>query len=104
MRAGAGGITLLPYFEGERTPSISTARASIHGLSLENATPRNLARAFVEGNGVWNVVVALDAVTDLGIQNQSTLRLLVGLLAIAVQQILTQVTPIPVVILTSANM
>lgn len=46
---GAQGVTLVPYFDGERTPNRPGARASINGLSLENTTRPNLARAFVEG-------------------------------------------------------
>ncbi len=46
---GAGGITLVPYFEGERMPNRPTANASLFGLTLENSTQQNVARAFVEG-------------------------------------------------------
>ena len=47
--AGAGGAVLVPYFEGERTPNRPDATASLHGLRLDNTTPRHLARAAVEG-------------------------------------------------------
>lgn len=46
---GAGGITLVPYFDGERTPNRPDATASLTGLTLKNTTKENLARAFVEG-------------------------------------------------------
>jgi xylulokinase len=46
---GAGGITLVPYFERERMPNRPTANASLFGLTLENSTQQNVARAFVEG-------------------------------------------------------
>ncbi|MEN9989147.1 MAG: hypothetical protein RL508_126 [Actinomycetota bacterium] len=46
---GSGGVVLLPYFEGERTPNLPDAKASIHGLTLHNNTRANLARAAVEG-------------------------------------------------------
>ena len=45
---GAGGITLLPYFDGERTPVRPGATGTLHGLTTHNATPENLARAAVE--------------------------------------------------------
>jgi xylulokinase len=45
---GAGGITLLPYFDGERTPVRPGASGTLHGLTTHNATPGNLARAAVE--------------------------------------------------------
>lgn len=46
---GAGGISVLPFLNGERTPDLPTARGSIHGLSAVNMTPENLMRAMVEG-------------------------------------------------------
>jgi xylulokinase len=45
---GAGGITLLPYFDGERTPVRPGATGVLQGLTTRNATPENLARAAVE--------------------------------------------------------
>ena len=46
--AGAGGITLLPYLDGERTPDRPSATGVLRGLTTRNATPENLARAGVE--------------------------------------------------------
>lgn len=46
---GAGGITMLPFLNGERTPDLPTARGSLLGLSAVNMTPENLMRAMVEG-------------------------------------------------------
>src|SRR5262249_34500871 len=45
---GAGGITLLPYFDGERTPVRPGATGALAGLTTPNASPENLARAAVE--------------------------------------------------------
>ena len=47
--AGAEGLTLLPFFQGERTPNLPNARASWHGLTLSNFRPANIARAAIEG-------------------------------------------------------
>ena len=46
---GAGGITLLPYFNGERTPNLPNATGVIHGLTAANASAANLGRAAMEG-------------------------------------------------------
>ena len=46
---GAEGITLIPYFDGERTPNRPDAHARLEGLTLANTTRTNLARAFIEG-------------------------------------------------------
>jgi xylulokinase len=46
--AGAGGLVLLPYLDGERTPNRPSANGVLRGLTTSNATPENLARAAVE--------------------------------------------------------
>ncbi|WP_067482550.1 xylulokinase [Actinomadura hibisca] len=45
---GAGGLTLLPYLDGERTPDRPGATGVLTGLTSANTTPENLARAAVE--------------------------------------------------------
>ena len=46
---GAGGITLVPYFDGERTPNRPDATAALYGMTLANTRRENIARAFAEG-------------------------------------------------------
>jgi len=46
---GAGGIKVLPYLEGERTPNLPDATATISGISLANGSRENFARACIEG-------------------------------------------------------
>ncbi|WP_246958220.1 xylulokinase [Brachybacterium sp. Marseille-Q7125] len=45
---GARGVTLLPYFDGERTPNRPSARATLTGMSA-STTREDVARAYVEG-------------------------------------------------------
>lgn len=47
--AGADGLVLVPYLEGERTPNKPDATGALHGLRLANTTPAHVARAAVEG-------------------------------------------------------
>jgi xylulokinase len=47
--AGADGLVLIPYLEGERTPNRPDATGAIHGLTLKTSDPAHLARAAVEG-------------------------------------------------------
>jgi xylulokinase len=47
--AGAGGLVLIPYLEGERTPNRPLATGAVHGLTLRTSNPAHLARAAVEG-------------------------------------------------------
>jgi xylulokinase len=45
---GAGGLTLLPYLDGERTPNRPDATGTLHGLNTSTG-PAHIARAAVEG-------------------------------------------------------
>ncbi len=56
---GAGGLTLLPYFDGERTPNLPTAAGLLAGLRSD-VSREQLARAAVEGV-VCGMLDALDA-------------------------------------------
>jgi D-xylulose kinase len=73
---GAGGILLLPYFNGERTPALPTAKAVFFGLTSTNYNPRNLARASMEG-ATFGLRYGLDVLKQLGI-NPSEIRLVGG--------------------------
>ncbi|MFT3789962.1 MAG: xylulokinase [Rudaea sp.] len=46
---GAGGVVMLPFFNGERTPNLPSARASLHGMDFHNFARANLYRAAMEG-------------------------------------------------------
>jgi xylulokinase len=94
---GAGGVTLVPYFEGERTPDLPDATATLTGLTLASSTRENLARAAVEG-----MLSALSdgaaAVRRQGVE--ATRVLLIGGAALnpAVQAVARQVFDLPVVV------
>jgi xylulokinase len=47
--AGAEGLTIVPYFEGERSPNLPHAAGAFHGVTTRNLTSANVARAAVEG-------------------------------------------------------
>jgi xylulokinase len=63
--AGAGGLALVPYLEGERTPNRPDATGAVHGLRLETATREHLARATVEGL-LCGLADGLDALVGQG--------------------------------------
>lgn len=46
--AGSGGLTLLPYLTGERTPDLPNGTGVLHGITLNNFTPAHLARVAME--------------------------------------------------------
>lgn len=94
---GAGGVVLVPYFEGERTPNLPHAKASFHGLSIASSTRSNLARAAIEGM-LCGLSGGLDSLRALG--SPATRLLLIGgaVQNPAVQAIAAQVFDLPVVI------
>jgi len=47
--AGAGGLTLVPYLDGERTPNVPRGTGVLYGLNRRTLTPGHLARAGMEG-------------------------------------------------------
>ena len=57
--AGAGGLVLVPYLDGERTPNRPDATGLLSGLRAD-VTPAQLARAAVEGV-VCNLLAGADA-------------------------------------------
>ncbi|CAB4872258.1 unannotated protein [freshwater metagenome] len=63
---GSGGLTLLPYFDGERTPNLPDARGSLHGITRDNLTPPNMARAAIEGM-FGGLADAVDALVGVGV-------------------------------------
>ena len=47
--AGAGGLVLLPYLAGERTPNVPAGSGVLLGLNNQNFTSGHIARAAMEG-------------------------------------------------------
>jgi xylulokinase len=83
---GAEGLSLVPYFEGERTPNKPHATASLHGMTLCNTTPANLARAFVEAM-LCAQLDGLDAMSALGVVPQRVFLIGGGAKSAATRQI-----------------
>lgn len=69
---GAGGLTLLPYFDGERTPNLPDARGSLHGICRDNLIPANIARAAVEGM-LGGLADAVEALVNVGVEPKRVL-------------------------------
>jgi xylulokinase len=92
---GAAGLVLVPYFEGERTPNLPDATGSLHGMTLANYTPANLARAAVEGVAC-SLADGLKALTDLGITVRRVLLIGGGARSEAVQHVVAAVFGLPV--------
>ncbi len=73
---GAGGVTLVPYFNGERTPNRPAATGSLTGLRV-GTSPGAIARAAFEGV-VCGLLEGRDALHDAGAALDDRRVLLVG--------------------------
>src|SRR4051794_32468631 len=99
---GAGGLVLVPYLEGERTPDRPTATGSLHGLTLSTTDPAHLARAAVEGL-LCGLADGIDALEAQGARASRVLLIGGGAASEAVRRIAPQVFGRPVVVPPSAG-
>ena len=92
-QAGAGGLTMLPYFDGERTPNLPKATGLLAGLRSD-VSREQLARAAVEGV----VCGLLDALDALAAQTPLTAVWLVGggARSAAFRQVVAELCDLPV--------
>ena len=94
---GSGGLTFLPYLDGERTPNLPDAKGTLFGLTRANMTPENLARAAVEGM-LCGLAAGLDALREQGLEVRRVLLIGGGARSAAVRAIAPIVFGVPVVI------
>jgi xylulokinase len=95
--AGAGGLVLVPYLEGERTPDRPHATGAIHGLTQATADPAHFARAAVEGL-LCGLADGLDAVASGGTPVRRVLLVGGGAQSAAVRTIAPAVLGVPVLV------
>ena len=94
---GAGGLTLLPYLDGERSPSLPDATGTLGGLTRSNATPENLARAAVEGM-IANLAAGVADVRRLGLPVERVLLIGGASASRAVRAVAPAVFGVPVAV------
>jgi xylulokinase len=95
--SGAGGLTLLPYLDGERTPNRPLARGTLHGLST-GTKREDLARAAVEGL-LCSLADAVDRLVEVtGVQVQRVVLLGGGARSRAVRELAPALFGRPVVV------
>jgi xylulokinase len=92
---GAGGLVHVPYLEGERTPNLPNARGELHGMSQDNLTRENFARAAVEGL-LSLLGCALDGLREQGVAIERVCLLGGGARSAAVRSIAPTVLGVPV--------
>jgi xylulokinase len=62
---GAGGMVILPFFNGERTPNLPNGRASLNGATSANFNRENLARSALEA-AIFGMRIGLEGFNALG--------------------------------------
>ncbi len=94
---GAGGLSLLPYLDGERTPDLPHATGTLGGLTRANATPQNIARAAVEGM-LLNLRDGVEALRDQGAEVERVLLIGGASASTAVQHVAASLFGVPLVV------
>jgi xylulokinase len=95
--AGSGGLAVIPYFDGERTPNRPDATGSLVGLRHDNATPAHFARAAVEGL-LCGLADGLDALRGQGVAVEQVMLVGGGARSEALRRVAPTVFATPVLV------
>ena len=95
--AGADGLVLVPYLDGERTPNLPDATGRLHGMTRANMTAAHVARAAVEGM-LCGLADGVDALRARGIPVRRVLLIGGGSRSAAVQAIAPDLFGAPVLL------
>jgi len=94
--AGSGGLVMLPYLEGERTPNVPAGSGVYLGLNQNTLKPNHMARAAMEGV-TMGMNYGLRRLADLGV-NPREIRVTGGGAKSPVwRQIMADIFGVPVV-------
>lgn len=102
IEVGAGGLRVLPYLVGERTPNLPRGGGVLAGLRPENFTPAHLARAMTEAVTL-GLGYGIGRLRDLGIHPTEIRLTGGGSNSPAWRQICADVFGVPVVTLQSGE-
>jgi xylulokinase len=100
--AGADGLVVVPYLEGERTPNRPFATGAVHGLRLSTSTPAHLARAAVEGM-LCGLAAGLDALLSQGVRAERVILIGGASRSEAVRRIAPGILGRPVIVPAAAQ-
>ena len=98
IAAGADGLLLLPFFNGERTPDLPRAKGCLFGLDARNTSKGHLLRATVEG-ATFALKFGIDELRSLGLTAGEIVLTGGGAASLVWRQIVADVAGMPVVIL-----
>ncbi len=94
---GAGGLVLLPYLDGERSPNRPDATGVLRGVTTQNLTGPNLARAAIEAV-LGTLAEAADLIAAQGASRQRVLLIGGGARSAAARRIAPTVFGVPVLV------
>jgi xylulokinase len=96
--AGAEGLLALPFFNGERTPNLPGAKASLLGLDAVNCSKGHLLRATVEG-ATFGLKFGIDELAALGLRSDEIVLTGGGANSRIWRHIVADITNLPVTVL-----
>lgn len=94
--AGAGGLLLLPYFAGERTPNVPAGSGVLLGMNQQTLSPGHVARSAMEGV-TMGMNYGLRRLAELGLKAKEIRLTGGGAKSAAWRQIMADVFNVPVV-------
>jgi xylulokinase len=100
--AGADGLVMVPYLEGERTPNRPFAMGAVHGLRLSSWTKSNLARAAVEGM-LCGLAAGIDALVESDVPVDRVILVGGASRSLAVREIAAGIFARPIVVPDAAQ-
>ncbi|MDX1892875.1 xylulokinase [Mycolicibacterium sp. 050158] len=100
--AGAQGLTLIPYFDGERSPNLPDAAGAMHGVTTRNLVPANVARAAVEGL-LASIAYCIERIAQQGVHVGRVIMVGGGARSEAVRRVASAVLGMPVHVPTPAE-
>jgi xylulokinase len=95
--AGADGLTLLPYLDGERSPNRPGASGVLRGMTSRNATQENLARAATEAV-LCSLADAIDYLAACGVSARRVILIGGAARSEAVRRIAPAIFGVPVTV------
>jgi len=93
--AGADGLSLVPYFDGERSPNLPDAAGALHGVTTRNLLAANVARAAVEGL-LASIQYCVEKISNQGVDAGRVILIGGGARSEAVRRIAPAILGVPV--------
>lgn len=100
--AGSGGLIMLPYFNGERTPNFPNGKGTLTGMDMDNVTEANIIRCSMEA-AIFGMKIGLDSFVKLGFNPSEIILTGGGSKSLKWRQIAADILQTPVVVTDNAE-